>query len=136
MNNPKLPVTLRAQTGAPLYGHRDCSTHVRSRWSFDRTTAVLPKHAGPFYLRVRLERRRCAGDAQPTCQSATRILPHPVPLLSHRIPFNESTRARLLLSLGIGAGGLEKHEDAVGLDQVFRSVSGENNSGFRSSRAS
>ena len=55
---------------------------------------------------------------------------------SHHIvfPFNESTRARLLLSLGISAGGLEKHEDAVGLDQVFRSVSGENNSGFQSSR--
>ena len=39
--------------------------------------------------------------------------------------FNESTRARLLLSLGINASGLEKHEDAVGLDQVFRSVSRE-----------
>ena len=89
MNNPKLLVTLRAQTGAPLYGPRDCSAHVRGRWSFDRTAAVSPKHAGLSHLRVRLQRRRCASDAQPTCQSAARILPYPVPLLSHRVPFNE-----------------------------------------------
>jgi hypothetical protein len=51
-------------------------------------------------------------------------------------PFNEPPRARLLLSLRIGASRLEKHKDAMGLDQVFRSVSGEKNSGFWSSRAS
>jgi hypothetical protein len=70
LNNPKLLTTLTGRTEAHLYGPRDCSAHVRSRWLFDRTTAVSPKHAGPFHLRMRLQRRRFASDAQPTCRSA------------------------------------------------------------------
>ncbi|PVH99617.1 hypothetical protein DM02DRAFT_614947 [Periconia macrospinosa] len=139
MSNPKLPVTLRAQTGARLYGPIDCSAHVRSRWSFDRTTAVSPKYAELFHLRTGLERRRFASNTQlnPLAEAQASIsrpaVLHLSLYTSHHIvfPFNKSTRARLLLSLGIGAGGLKKHEDAVGLDQVFRSASGENNSGFR-----
>ncbi|CAI6336994.1 unnamed protein product [Periconia digitata] len=69
---------------------------------------------------MRSQRRRCASDAQPTCQSAACILPCPVPLLSHRIPFNEPTLdLSCLFSLGIGAGGREKHEDVVGLIGSF-----------------
>ena len=49
---------------------KDCSAHVRSRWLFDRTTAVSPKHAEPFRFRMCLQRWRSASDAQPTCQSA------------------------------------------------------------------
>jgi hypothetical protein len=64
MNNPKLLTTLRGRTEAPLDGPKDFSAHVRSRWSFDRTTAVSPKHAEPFRLRMRLQRRRFASSAR------------------------------------------------------------------------
>ena len=40
MNNPKLLTTLKGRIGASLYGPRDCSAHVKSRWLFGRTTAV------------------------------------------------------------------------------------------------
>ena len=135
MNNPKLPMTLRAQTGARLYGPRLCIACVRSRWSFGRTTVVSPKHAGPFHLRVRLQRRRCASDAQPTCRSAGfdfQGRPHSTlscasPTSSYPLQRAE-TRSRLLLGLGTGAGGLEKGWGRGGLDQVFRSaISGEDN---------
>ncbi|PVH90828.1 hypothetical protein DM02DRAFT_620832 [Periconia macrospinosa] len=46
MNDPK----------APLFDPRDCSAHVRSRWLFDRTTAVSRKHARTFHLHMRLQR--------------------------------------------------------------------------------
>jgi hypothetical protein len=36
------------------------------------------------------------------------------PTLSHHIPLQQAeTRSRLLLGPGIGAGGLERHEDVV-----------------------
>jgi hypothetical protein len=70
MNNSKQPMTLRGQTEAYLYDPRHCSAHVKSRWPFDRTTAVSPKHAEPFHLRMRLQQQRSARDTQPTCQSA------------------------------------------------------------------
>ena len=45
-------MTLRGQTEARLYDPRDYSAHVRSRWLFDRMTAVSPKHVEPFHLRM------------------------------------------------------------------------------------
>lgn len=66
-SNPKLRMTLKGQTEAHLYGPRDGSAHVRSRWLFDRTTAMPPKHVGPFHLRMCLQRWRSASDTQPPC---------------------------------------------------------------------
>jgi hypothetical protein len=95
------------------------------------TIAVLMQE--PFHLRMRLQRRRFASSARSN-PLAEASISRPAALYlslypSHHIgfPFNEPIRARLLLGLGIGAGGL---------DEIFRSVSGENNSGFRGPRAS
>ncbi|KAF2470777.1 uncharacterized protein BDR25DRAFT_32412 [Lindgomyces ingoldianus] len=60
-------ITLRGQTGARLYRPRDYSAHVRSRWSFDHTTAVSPKHGEPFHLRMCLQQRPSASATRPTC---------------------------------------------------------------------
>ncbi|KAF2259652.1 hypothetical protein CC78DRAFT_536945 [Lojkania enalia] len=46
--------------------------------------------------------------AQALISGADRILPYTISLLSYHSPFNELTRARLLLRLEIGAGGLKK----------------------------
>jgi hypothetical protein len=95
MNNPKLLTTLTGRTEAPLYGPRDCSAHVRSRWPFDRTTAVSPNHADlSAFVRacndgVAPVTLNPLAEAQASISGADRILPYPVPLLSHRIPFNE-----------------------------------------------
>jgi hypothetical protein len=65
-------------------------------------------------------------EAQASISRAARILPYPVPLLSHRIPFNEP---RLDLGgcvvIGTGAGGLEKDGDVVGLTGSFVQRSAE-----------
>jgi hypothetical protein len=45
------------------------STHARSRSLLDYTAAVSLDYIEPLYLRTRLQ-RRCASNAQPTCQSA------------------------------------------------------------------
>jgi hypothetical protein len=76
---------------------------------------------------MRLQRQRFASNARlnPLAEAQASIsrpaVLHLSLYTSHHIvfPFNESTRARQLLSLGIGAGGLEKHEDAVGLIRSF-----------------
>jgi hypothetical protein len=134
----KTPHDPQRQTEAHLYGPSDCSAYVRSRWLFDRTTAVPPKHVEPFRLRICLKRWRSASDTQPPCRVegfdfyGRRTLSYLISFLSPRIPFQQpETSSRPQLGLGIGAGGLEKHEDMVGLDQAFRSVNGENNGGFR-----
>jgi hypothetical protein len=143
LNNPNLLTTLTGRTEAHLYVPRDCSAHVRSRWLFDRTTAVSPKHAGPFHLRMRLQRRRFASDAQPTCRSAgfdSQGRPHftlscTSPISSYPLQRAE-TRSRLLRGLDTCTGGLEKGWGRGGLDQVFRlAISGGNNGGFRGLRA-
>ena len=123
LNNSKLLTTLTGRTEAHLYGPRDCSAHVRSRWSFDRTTAVSPKHARPFHLRMRLQRRRLASDAQPTCRSAGfdfqgrlhSTVSCTSPISSYPLQRAE-TRSRLLCGLGTGAGRLEKEWGRGGLD--------------------
>jgi hypothetical protein len=81
----------------------------------------------PFHLRMRLQRRRYANSARlnPLAKaqaSISRLTTLHLGLYpSHHIvfPFNEPPRARLLPGLRIGAGGLEKHEDVVGLDQAI-----------------
>jgi hypothetical protein len=104
---------------------------------FNHTTAILPKYAELFHLRTGLERQRFASNTQLNPLSeAQALISRPAVLrlslyTSYHIvfPFNKLTRPWLLLNLGIGASGLEKHKDVVGPDQAFCSVSGEN-SGF------
>ena len=142
MNNPKLLTTLGAQTGARLYGSRDYSAHVRSRWPFDRTTAVSQNHAD-------LSAFVCAcndgiapvtlnplAEAQASISRAARILSYTVPLLSYRIPFNEP-RLDLDCCLVQEPALVGSRRDGTWrLDQVFRSeISGEDNGGFRGLRA-
>lgn len=94
MSDPKL-IIFRGQTEAHLYGPRDCSARVRSRWLFDRMTAVSRRHAQPFHLCMYLRRWRSASDTEPTRRSAgfdfhgRRTLSDLIPLLSYRIAFNE-----------------------------------------------
>jgi hypothetical protein len=64
MNKPRLLTTLRGRTEAPLHAPNDCSTRARGRLLIDHTTAVSPKHAGPFRLRLRSQRRRFASNAR------------------------------------------------------------------------
>jgi hypothetical protein len=98
MNNPKLLTTLTtltSRTEAPLYDSRDCSAHVRTRWPFDRTTAVSPNYADlSAFVRacndgVAPVTLNPLAEVQASIPEADRILPYPVPLLSHRTPFNE-----------------------------------------------
>ncbi|ORX96686.1 hypothetical protein BCR34DRAFT_179234 [Clohesyomyces aquaticus] len=117
MNNPKLLTTLPGRTEAHLYGPRDCSVHVCSGWSFDRTTAVSPEHAGPSHLRMCLQRWRAACGTKPTRRGAGfdfQCLPHSIRPYN-RIPLQraETTSWLVPLGLGIGAGRLEKHDDVV-----------------------
>jgi hypothetical protein len=97
---------------------------------------------GNFHLRMRLQRRRFASDAQPTCRSAgfdfqgrlRSTLSCTSPISSYPLQRAE-TRSRLLRGLGTGAGRLEKDGDVGGFDRVFRSaIGGEDNGGFRGSR--
>jgi len=48
----ELLMALRGQTWALLHNSKDCSAHVRSCSLYGCATAVSPKHAEPFYLRV------------------------------------------------------------------------------------
>ena len=122
MNNPKLLMTVRGRTKAPLYGSRHYSTYVMSRWLFDRTTAVSPEHARPFHLHVRLQRQRLASNARwnPLSEAQASIsctaAPYPIYTLPVALCFPPKSQGKssLLLGLGIGAGGLEKHEDVAG----------------------
>jgi hypothetical protein len=119
-------MTLRSQPGARLYGPRDCSAHVRSRWSYNHTTAISPKHTRPFHLRMRLQRRRFASNAYPLAEAqalisrAARILSYSVSFLSYYIPFN---KLRLNLSyyvvIGTSTSVLKKDRDVVGLTRSF-----------------
>ena len=86
---------------------------------YDSATAVSPKYAKPFYLRMYLQRRRSASDTQHPCRNASfdfqnrPTLCYLVSLLSHRIPLHRAeTTSWLLFGLRIGAGG---HEDVVGM---------------------
>lgn len=66
-------------------------------------------------------------EAQASISQAP-TLSYLIPLLSHCFSFQKArTRSRLLLGVGIGAGGLKK----AGLDQVYRSVSRENNGQYK-----
>ena len=122
MKNPKLLTILTGQTEAPLYGSRDCSAHVRGRSSFDRTTTVSPRHAEPLRLHVRLQRQRLASNARwnPLSEAQASIsctaAPYPTYTLPVALCFPPKSQGKssLLLGLGIGAGGLEKHEDVAG----------------------
>ncbi|KAF2678333.1 hypothetical protein K458DRAFT_140691 [Lentithecium fluviatile CBS 122367] len=57
-------MTVGGRTKAHLHDPKDCGAHGKSRWSFDRTTAISPKHEEPFHLRMRLQRRRFASNAR------------------------------------------------------------------------
>ena len=121
MNNPKL-TDARGRTEVLLYDTRDCSAHARSRWLFDRTTAVSPRHAEPLRLHVRLQRQRLASNARwnPLSEAQTSIswtaAPYPIYTLPVALYFPPKSQGKssLLLGLGIGAGGLEKHENVAG----------------------
>ena len=104
-----------------LYGYRDCTAHVRSRSLYDRVTAVLPKHVEPFYLRRCLQQVRLNPliEAQASISRVAHSILF-IPLLSHGISLQRAeTSSRLLLGLGIGYGGLLKHENVVGLIRSF-----------------
>ncbi|KAF2176923.1 hypothetical protein K469DRAFT_721186, partial [Zopfia rhizophila CBS 207.26] len=125
-------MTLRGQTEAHLYDTKDYNAHVRSHLLYDRATAVSPIHVEPFHLRRSLQRRGSASNTKPTRRSAgfdfhgCLTLSSLIPLLSHRISLQRAeTSSRLLLSLGIGYGGLERYKDGVGLIKSFvRSAEG------------
>ncbi|OAF98753.1 uncharacterized protein CC84DRAFT_1210623 [Paraphaeosphaeria sporulosa] len=127
----KTPHDPQGRTGAPLYGPRDCSAHVKSRWSFGRTTAVSPKY-------MRLQRRRFASSArlnpraevQASISRAAALYLSLYPSYHIVFPFNEPARARLRLGLGTGAGGLEKIEDVVGLIRSFVRSAERTTAGF------
>jgi hypothetical protein len=57
-------MTLRGRTKALLHGPNDCSVRIRGRLLSDRITAVSPKHAGPFRLRMCSQRQRFARNAR------------------------------------------------------------------------
>ena len=142
MSNPEFTAA-RGQTEALPYDPRDCSAHVRGRSSFDRTTAVSPRHAEPLHLHVRLQRQRLASNARwnPLSEAQASIswtaAPYPIYTLPVALCFPPKSQGKssLLLGLGTGAGGLEKHEDVVGsVRSPHRSVRGESNSKRRSSR--
>jgi hypothetical protein len=87
-------MTVRGRTEAHLYRPKDCSAHVCSRQLFDRTMAVPPEHAGPFHLRMRLQRRRSASNAQlnphAEVQASRRASSWLVSFLSHCISLQQA----------------------------------------------
>ena len=123
-----------------LHGPNDCSAHARSYWLFGRATAVPPKHAAPTVVCA------CKGSvlpvtlgsparAQASVSRPAALYPNLYPPITLYPPSAGRDWSSLGVGQGIGAGGVEKHEDTVRLDQLFRSIDRENNSGFRSSRA-
>ncbi|KAF1963888.1 hypothetical protein BU23DRAFT_562405, partial [Bimuria novae-zelandiae CBS 107.79] len=94
---------------------------MESHWSFDRTTAVSPKHAEPLH-------RRFASNARLNPHAeAQALISRPAALYlslypSHHIvfPFNEPRLALAAAwSRNRRAEGLEKHGDVVGLVRSF-----------------
>jgi hypothetical protein len=121
MNNLELTVT-RGRTEPLFYGPRDCRAHIRGRSSFDRTTAVSPRHAEPLHPHVRLQRQRLASNARWNALSEAQAsisrtaAPYPIytlPVALYFLPKSQG-KSSLLLGLGIGTGVLEKHEDVAG----------------------
>ncbi|PVH90619.1 hypothetical protein DM02DRAFT_620928 [Periconia macrospinosa] len=85
MNNPRLLTTLRGRTGAPLHGRNDCSAYARQLYHQNMqgpSTFVCAYNDG-----VAPVTPNPLAEAQASISRAARILP----LLSYRIPFNEST---------------------------------------------
>ncbi|EOA90846.1 uncharacterized protein SETTUDRAFT_166708 [Exserohilum turcica Et28A] len=107
---------------------------------------VLMYHVklGPLHLRMRLQRRRFGSNARlnPLAEVQASIPGPPrsilaciLPVASYSLPTNRDWSS-LLLGLGTGADGLMEQWGGGGPDQVFRSVSEEDNSRHRSLRAS
>ena len=136
-------MTVGGRTETHLYSPRDCGACVRSRWLYDRTAAVPPKHAEPFHLRTRLQPRRFASnarlnplaEAQASNSRAAALYLSLYP--SHRIVF-PSNETRLELAAAWSRNRRRSTREAWergGLDQVVPSVSGGDNGGSRHSGA-